>query len=75
MQKTNVIIYNGTCDRGRKIIKKLLSDNKTVICLDKPSKFYDMQDFLRFDNFIYYSIVPNSSIDLGIRIDEIIFIE
>ena len=75
MQKTNVLIYNGASDKGRKFIKILLDEGKTVICLDEPSKIYEMQDFLAYENFTYYSIVPNSPLSLGINVDEVIFFE
>lgn len=82
MGKT-ILRHNGSCPKGKEIIKKLLSENNLttndiknkVICVDAPEAIYQMEEFLSFDEFIFLPNSPDAPVDISQAIDRVIIVK
>ena len=75
-----ILIHNGTSTVGIKKIRELLSENNyttndiknRILCIDTPEKLYNVQEFLRFDEFTFLALSPENPLDINEHIDQVI---
>ncbi len=78
-QQKTTLIHNGTTQQGIDLIKKLLCENNLttndiknrILCVDKPENVYKIQEFLGFDEFIFYPLGKNVNLDIKANIDSV----
>jgi len=77
-----VLIYAGSSKVSIEKIRELLSKNSymtntiknRVFCIGAPNILYDIQEFLGFDEFTFWTLDDENPLEINEHIDEVIII-
>ena len=75
-----ILIHNGASKVGIKKIKELLSENdcttndikNRILCVDTPDRLHKIQDFIKFDEFVFLASDSSNPLDINEQVDQII---